>query len=598
MPLQKEFITTKPAAQATVNKTDVSNTWSVSTKAQAKGLYALAIVPKNGTANPNASLGDIAGSVEYVFSVNPKVIEMDEPSAVTITPTQDGSNFIEHQGGIYKTISISGTTGLRPNNTGVVFKDGEQTGMHEFMNLRNIIRNYQDVKKDPALSAKFEMVWQNGKEGEFWVVEPLSFKTKRDAANNRVTFDYDLQLRTLRKIEFKHWQRPSETDTHKELNSIARFNARMAENSRNLSGALNTLNTNLNKVTIATQKTLTSIISNGTDVLTAVSNVITSGSRVFSIPRNTLWQLANSARAFFQSMQDLNGELNAYRQLGIVTSGIVVGHSAKMLANTYTSLFCEESLFKEVDTTVLSRRIEPYRNPVLNNKIGNATKNNLEVANIVPSSSKSVSVVMDHDNIYSLAYRLLGDSGRWKELVLVNNLKPPYVDPTGDGKTVLRPMSPILYPSSAVSTTTAIAPDLTIQDPLVSRLGRDIRVTSNTALGGTVLYDLSVSNSGDLDITEGVPNLEQSIELRFATEQGSLPLHPTYGIAASIGSKATVRTIVGQQLNIRSSLLSDARISSIDSLNINLEGNVLSVKSKISVADVNQSVSVNFDTRQ
>jgi hypothetical protein len=30
-------------------------------------------------------------------------------------PTQDGGQFVEHQGQIYKNIQITGTTGMRPN---------------------------------------------------------------------------------------------------------------------------------------------------------------------------------------------------------------------------------------------------------------------------------------------------------------------------------------------------------------------------------------------------------------------------------------------------------------------------------------------------
>jgi hypothetical protein len=601
-----ELIPTQLQGQSTTTNVseDLRNNWSISTPGRSTNLYALAIMPMSATSMESTpSESEPLRKLEYVFTVNPKSIDMDEPVAVNIQPTQDGSQFIEHQGSLYKTITIRGTTGVRPEANGAAYKAGDTTGFDDFMNLRNLFRNYMDIKRDPNLSYKYKMVWQNGKEGEFYQVEPISFRTPRDASSP-ITFNYEIQLRTIRKLEFVNKSHADNQDSHKELTGIARFNERLSESSKRLSKSITDMKTNMDKLSTKAQVTVNRFITNGTDVLNAVTNVINGANRILGMPRSSISLLSRTSQEFFSELQDFDYAVRGYGTTprpitaNATTATSVVSHASKEFARSLTQLFNIDELYLDQDTSIIARRQRPYSDPALGNQFPRKSKDPTNVLNTVVSQSKSVATVSGNDNIYSLAYRLLGDASRWKELVIANKLSPPYVDPTGDGRTVLRPLDPILYPSASSTADSSISPDLLVVDPLIARLGRDVKVVSYTELSGTVLLDLEVCNTGDLSVVEGLNNIQQAIELRFSTEQGSLPLHPTYGVQAPIGSKMKIRTLVGWQINVRSSLLSDERINSINKLAFDLNGNVLSVKANLTIADVNQSLAVNFDTRR
>lgn len=601
-----ELIPTQLQGQSTTTSVsdDLRKNWSISTPGRASNLYALAIMPMSATSlDSTPSDSETFSKLEYIFTVNPKSIDMDEPVAVNIQPTQDGSQFIEHQGSLYKTITIRGTTGVRPNANGASYKDGDATGFDDFMNLRNLFRNYMDIKRDPNLAYKYKMVWQNGKEGEFYQVEPISFRTPRDASSP-ITFNYEIQLRTIRRLEFVDKSHKDNQDSHKELTGIARFNERLSESSKRLSKSITDMKNNMDKLSTKSQVTVNRFLTNGTDVLNAVTNVITGATRVLGMPRSSISLLSRTAQEFFSELQDLDYAARGYGTTprpvtaNTLTATSTVSHASKEFARSLTQIFNIDELYTDQDTSVIARRRSPYSDPALGNQFPRKSKDPTNVLNTVVSNSKRVATISGNDNIYSLAYRLLGDASRWKELVIANRLSPPYIDPTGDGRTVLRPLDPILYPAASTAADSSISPDLLVADPLVARLGRDIKLISYTELSGTVLLDLGVSNNGDLDITEGLSNIKQAIELRFSTEQGSLPLHPTYGVQAPIGSKMKIRTLVGWQINVRNSLLSDDRINAINKLAFDLNGNVLSVQANLTIADVNQSLAVNFDTRR
>src|SRR4051812_31690065 len=85
--------------------------WSL----QSQGMYALALVNINSPSQKLFTTLAAASAVEFVFKMNPKSLDLEEPASVIVTPTQDGSSFVEHQGSVFKNITIAGTTGLRPN---------------------------------------------------------------------------------------------------------------------------------------------------------------------------------------------------------------------------------------------------------------------------------------------------------------------------------------------------------------------------------------------------------------------------------------------------------------------------------------------------
>jgi hypothetical protein len=604
----------------------VAANWKISTREQSRGLYALALVPVdfiNGAGSYYAArrtLEKLKGPTEFIFDVNPQSMDMEEPVAVQIVPTQDGGQFIEHQGQIYKTINISGTTGLRPGrkrgavipvlnvpnpfskpdtNPRTGLPKGEVSGFEQLLQLRNLFRHYFDIKEDPATAHKFVLVWQNGKEGEFYVVEPISFRTRRESSSP-LTSEYEIQLRTIARAD--RFIAAVSVDTRTQRNLFARSTEFISEQNYRLGNALRVAHSLVDRTSSVARATHTLgttsrnlILSAASDLFNALVNVNAASSRAFSIPRETVEFLANSSFDLMVELEKIQN--NAYKTQGLSTQLSSVWSSYRGIFRVATAVAARDQLYGGTVSTKFRTRNVAYRNPSSGPPRTGGSPTDLQ--NVTIPTGTALSSVGSVDTIFSLAMRLLGDQARWKELVVLNALSAPYISVDGDGKDVLRPGDTILFPAGASSGETGIQEDSTKgASALVQRLGRDVRLDSYGETGGLTALDLAINNRGDIALVEGVDNLVQSVEIKFSTERGSLPTHPTFGISAPIGSKATIRSLVAFQMDVRGSLLADSRIDEVSSLDFDINGNVLSIRADVQIAEVDQGVAISFDARR
>lgn len=119
------------------------------------------------------------------------------------------------------------------------------------------------------------------------------------------------------------------------------------------------------------------------------------------------------------------------------------------------------------------------------------------------------------DSMQTLAQRELGDGLRWRELVDINNLRPPYLIATMQESERL--------PYTFIWGDWIKVPSLAINDG--AALGED-------ALGQDVLMingDLATTDSGDLDLVAGHANFAQALRHRVVTPYASYLPHPDYG---------------------------------------------------------------------
>ena len=97
----------------TFSKPDRKN-WQLNDRSL-KDIYSLAVVPLKGASEGvTTKLNELFSGrpQEFKFPVNPKSLDLEEPAAVVIKPTQGGGQFIEHQGQIYKNINLSGQVSM------------------------------------------------------------------------------------------------------------------------------------------------------------------------------------------------------------------------------------------------------------------------------------------------------------------------------------------------------------------------------------------------------------------------------------------------------------------------------------------------------
>lgn len=579
----------------------IRQNWGLSkNESSTTGLYALTIVdtsPFGFTASTTLP-GQI---LEFAFNMNPKQMSMEEPNSVVITPTQNGQ-FVENQGQIFKNISISGTTGLRPNATapgGIIpifgvlnpFVDsnidpetglprGEVTGFEILINLKNLFREYSDRKRDIAVAHRTIMIWQNGKEGEFYIVEPISFRTSRES-NSPLTTSYDIQLRTISKWEVADLHRGTDSvDTKGFFGTIQDLNKR-------LSLAFGLMSSLVDRTASLGQSILTTILSPINTIITGMTNIIVSSQRFLAIPRYSITTLMNNLTGLIESVDGYRDEVNAYKQKGGISVPAVFTNAAKIALWALGGVYNQDKLFSATISSILTNKLKSFINPLTGNiDISSSTGIN----NIFQGNSIAQAVVGGSDDIRTLALRLMGDANQWKVLVILNKLKAPYISISGDGISVLRPLDSIIYPITSSSPSTGISSS-TNEDGL----GRDLKIDFSTSELGTNLGDFLQDSSGDLMTIEGPENMDQAVNARCSTEQGQLPLHPEYGILFPIGEKAKIRTLLAFHINARASLLADPRIEDITSLKAFIKSSSLTIQASLRIKNSNTVFPFNID---
>jgi len=315
---------------------------------------------------------------------------------------------------------------------------------------------------------------------------------------------------------------------------------------------------------------------------------------VFDIPQNTLSQVATSSTELATAFDQLTN--NTYTVNGINTQLETISNAYKNITRQLVSISKETQLFTTPVSTAVSNKVAAYSNPITG--LPNTGNSPTDLANLRTTNAGNTSVIYANDTIFSLAKRLLGDAAKWKILVLLNQLKPPYISPAGDGVNVFRPgKDQIVYPIASGSPANQVKPQdtkYTGVSPLTQRLGTDLKLI-RLANGK---YNLALGSSGDIATVSGVPNLEQAITIKVNTEQGELPTHPAFGLRFPIGTKARQQSLIAFQLNARTTLLSDRRIGSVDSLTVGVTGNVLKLQGNLSVKGFDQALSIDFSVRR
>lgn len=185
--------------------------------------YTFAVVDITGK-----SLIGFGQFTSFALPLAPNAITQDESPAISIQPTQGGTT-VTHAGNRYKTLSIKGTTGIAPFRgeggvnkiTGAaIFQPDDlkhKSGYEVFLRLRNWFRAYYEYKKEhPEDSNSLRLVFKNYKDGEFLIVELLSFHMERSAARSFL-YDYSLEFKVLSHLSFSKPELGAFQDT---LNTI------------------------------------------------------------------------------------------------------------------------------------------------------------------------------------------------------------------------------------------------------------------------------------------------------------------------------------------------------------------------------------------
>ena len=556
--------------------------------------------------------------------INPQNIVMQEPYAVTPTPTVGGGLYVEEDGVIARHLQISGTTGFQPRSAaGVGFgasiwqldlsedlsfpMRGEtigtgsvapiafmgMSGQRQFQFLQDrIFRLYSDLKQNPDASAGTKLYFHNPKDQENWRVIPMNFTMTRAAPRSTMYF-YDIQLLVVEKANYNMvevTQSPenltfvdqirnsakairgtinSITGSIREFkNTIQQYSAALGE----IKGAFNSFNNIIDECSAVAGElgraldgvnslvrlpfdTAINLVESLEETVKIAEGVKTSTLASF----NFVDQVGKVERSIINLAATLGSEeaqrdqLNRYRQLTENLSvpdegaGIQSATSIQGLANQGTGV--------TAGTADTDRGRPPSQDPM-----GRPSGNSVRTVR-----------VNQNDSIQDIATRTLGSPARAAELIILNNLRPPYISDTGIPNT-LKPGDELLVPSAGRNSADKQGPTVlgvNTASSLEARLYGIDMLINPVPSSETLSYDLVLSSTGeDIRHVSGVDNLKQGLRTRLLTELGSDPLYPSIGFRRIVGLNATGTEQAIMNLSLSDAVLADERVQSIEGLRV------------------------------
>ena len=603
-------------------------------------------------------------TVNFVLDPSPDQYVLTEPFAITSSPGLNGSLYVEENGIVYRRLTLSGISGMRPrrlrggnikaDKTGVVrssfseriedTRDLRYSGPRRFEFFQDhIFRAYGDRKRDPFKAEETELYFYNTKDLEHYRVMPETFITTRVA---RMLYRYQIQLlvvapadqvptvsrrrfavqqgrkqgarsrdETGRKsqggedlisgIEQRYGGRdplladvPDEIENNlkdiEDSNFIERLDTTIANELRALR----------NSPLASAVQTVQGFVNDARMIAAKVQDFITGVTDFIKAPLDLISNALDTATTIISSLKDQligfgNAVLGSFRRLSRALSTIMA-LPQNFFENTVVKTRNYERLlfpdFFDADQPNLDENVreKPERD------IGTApTAAQSAVAlnspQPPPGGTQSNLPVVPRtvgigDSIQGIAARYLGDVTRWRDLVALNGLAPPYVSETGQPGT-LRPGDDILVPDGdgvdeSVSPPWIVgaAPD----DPIEERLlGVDFKLTENA----DGLFDWELSPDGsDLKRVAGVPNLEQGLRSRILQPLRELPILPNFGTETQVGRANTVGVSLARA-NIIASVEADPRIARTQRVRtpLNEQSDIIAVEFDAVVAGLKRS---------
>ena len=168
------------------------------------------------------------------------------------------------------------------------------------------------------------------------------------------------------------------------------------------------------------------------------------------------------------------------------------------------------------------------------------------------------------DTLQSIARNELGDEDVWPVLAAINNVADN--DELEDKQMVYLPVS---VEEVAIKDWFILS-----EDPARDPYGADLRVDVTTG-------KLQTSETGDLGVVAGVPNVIQAVNMRLRTPLASLARDTAYGFALQPGLNATAVSSSYLRMQVRTSLMRDPRILDVRNLAARLRGGIAQIAADI-----------------
>jgi hypothetical protein len=178
---------------------------------------------------------------------------------------------------------------------------------------------------------------------------------------------------------------------------------------------------------------------------------------------------------------------------------------------------------------------------------------------------------------YDAAQRLLGDRGRWSEVVAANNMRYPYTKQDG---TFINVGDVILIPTNADTS----VPSQSIS--LNGTFGSDLMIKDG---------DLVMKGTGSFQTVEGVANFQQNLSHRMRTERGTNRAFPNFGLPRTLNEKQTSTLLAQFWANVRTQAISDRRVKRVKRLIVSERATQFIAQLTVELANMKtQTITLNY----
>ncbi len=430
--------------------------------------------------DPQETFVTVDPSRYITLDINPQQLSMREPMATAIQFTQGGGKIRESRGNLIKPVTLSGTTGFTPlpqgkslhtelpawwsNNQPVrgslTPRDlealdsmlGGRSGFFAFHRLRYLFRLYAYELRQG--NTKVTLHYVDTKNDEYWRIEPQEFVMQR-SSRKPFSYDYSISFQCLEESTFGDLGGAFTGIPIEDLQTGPGI-VQTLQGPRTGSGVTQTLKrfadlttSGLNYlkhcsgvVQIAFQSALRRVNA----VVSYIENIHATALIVAETWHTLLKQLDNTLAGLFNTIslyapeniereihewcletQWLNDHLRAY----VTTSE----SQSQQSIDRMNSAFKTGRLKTGSTTDLLTESSNSTGTPDVNPFIGRSGLQLVtNVKDLTSVRQMRAAVVYQGDTIQSLAMRLLNNVQRFVDLVLLNNLDPPYIVASSDEK--------------------------------------------------------------------------------------------------------------------------------------------------------------------
>lgn len=183
-------------------------------------------------------------------------------------------------------------------------------------------------------------------------------------------------------------------------------------------------------------------------------------------------------------------------------------------------------------------------------------------------------VVKGGDTLQSIAQDQLGDEALWPHVASVNDVE--------DNEDLTAGMMLVI---PVTSTATSNKDDYILtEDRARDPYGADIAINTDGSL--------AVTDNGDLATLTGMQVILQAIDIALSTPAGALIKQSAYGLIVSVGQPGVSMAVRYLRMNIKSTLLQDPRIESVDNLIIDIKGDAIQISMDITPVGYDTTIPV------